>query len=341
MRKKILFSILSAFVLLSILAPGAHSEEGKLYLLRATSKTVHTGFFDNSLPPVLTIDSGDIVVLETMMLMDDQLRPGLTMDELLRIRKAYVDAKVGAHTLTGPIYVNGAEPDDVLEVRIKRLIPRPYAVNYNLPGDFRAGALPEDFPTGQVKDFYLDWTTKTATFTPGIVILLRPFLGVIGVAPKVPGRHHTTPPDEFGGNMDLKELVEGTTLYLPVFVKGALFSTGDAHAAQGDGEVNVTALETAMSEATLQFIVRKDLKLKRPMAETPTHWITMAFHKDLDEAVKIALRDMIDFLVKNKGFTPLDAYALASVAVDLRITQVVDINKGVHAMLPKEIFTKK
>jgi len=162
----------------------------------------------------------------------------------------------------------------------------------------------------------------------------------MGVAPKPGEKRSTTIPEYFGGNMDNKELVAGTTLYLPVQVKGGLFSTGDAHAAQGDGEVNVTAIETAMEEAELQFIVRKDMKLERPMAETPTHWIAMGFHKDLNEAVKIALRDAIQFLVKTKGLTPDDAYALASLAVDLRVTQIVDVNKGIHAMIPKAVFKK-
>ncbi|MEM2946788.1 MAG: acetamidase/formamidase family protein [Candidatus Bathyarchaeia archaeon] len=316
------------------------SQSGKIHKLIATPKTVHTGFFDSSIPPVLTIDSGDTVILNTMMLMDNQLRCGMTFEELLSLRQGYVDRKVAPHTLTGPIFVNGAEPGDVLEVRIKKLVPIDCGVNYHLPGKMGIGGLPEDFPNGQIKTLKFDPDKKEAYFAPGIIIPLRPFLGVMGVAPKPGERRSTTIPEYFGGNIDNKELVAGTTLYLPIFVKGALFSTGDAHAAQGDGEVNVTALETAMEEAVLQFIVRKDMKLERPMAETPTHWITMGFHKDLDEAVKIALRDAIQFLVKEKGLTPDDAYSLASMAVDLRVTQIVDVNKGIHAMIPKAIFKK-
>jgi acetamidase/formamidase len=162
----------------------------------------------------------------------------------------------------------------------------------------------------------------------------------MGVAPKPGERRPAGVPDYFGGNIDNKELVAGTTLYLPVQVKGALFSAGDVHAAQGDGEVNLTAIETALEEGILRFLVRKDVKLVRPMGETETHWITMGFHQDLNEAVKIALRDAIQFLVRTKGVTPNDAYALCSMAVDLRVTQIVDGNKGIHAMIPKSIFTK-
>lgn len=316
------------------------SQDGKIHKLVATPQTVHTGFFDSTIPPVLTIDSGDTVVLNTLMLMDNQLRCGMSFEELVKTRQSYVDRKVGPHTLTGPIFVNGAEPGDVLEVRIKRLIPVDCGVNYHLPGRMGIGGLPEDFPEGQIRTLKFDWARTETSFSPNVVIPLRPFLGVMGVAPRPGEKRPAAIPDYFGGNMDNKELVAGTTLFLPVFVKGGLFSTGDAHAAQGDGEVNVTAIETAMEEAVFQFIVRKDLKLERPMAETPTHWITMGFHRDLDEAVKIALRDAIEFIAKTKGLTRDDAYALASIAVDLRVTQIVDGNKGIHAMIPKGIFKK-
>jgi len=175
-------------------------------------------------------------------------------------------------------------------------------------------------------------------FAPGIVLPLKPFFGVMGVAPRAGEKRSSSVPDYFGGNLDNQELIAGTTLFLPVSVPGALFSAGDAHAVQGDGEVNITAIETAMREAVLQFVVRPDMKIERPLAETPTHWITMGFHKDLDEAAKIALRDAIQFLAASKGLSRGDAYALSSLAVDLRVTQIVDGNKGIHAMIPKTIF---
>ncbi len=316
------------------------AQRGKTHQLQATPKTVHTGFFDPTIPPVLTIDSGDTVKFNSMMLMDGQLRGGMTLEELLAKRQPYTERKMGSHTLTGPIYVKGAEPGDVLEIRIKKLIPINCGVNYHYPGKMNIGGLPEDFPEGQFKTFQLDVNKMETTFAAGIVIPLKPFFGVMGVAPKAGEKMPAGVPDYFGGNMDNKELVAGTALYLPVSVKGALFSAGDAHAVQGDGEVNVTAVETAMEEAVLQFIVRKDMKLERPMAETDTHWIAMGFHKDLNEAVKIALRDAIHFISKTKGLTPEEAYALSSLTVDLRVTQIVDGNKGIHAMIPKAIFKK-
>jgi acetamidase/formamidase len=318
----------------------ALGQSGKTHILKASPQTVHTGFFDATIPPVLTIDSGDTVVLSTSMLMDGQLRCGMTLEELIAKRQTYIDRKMGPHTLTGPIFVNGAEPGDILEVRIKKLVPINCGVNYHFPAKMNIGGLPEDFPVGQFKTFQLDVQKMEVTFAPSIVIPLKPFLGVMGVAPKEGEKRPAGIPEYFGANMDIKELVAGTTLYLPVRVKGALFSTGDAHAVQGDGEVNVTAIETAMEEAVFQFVVRKDMKLERPMVETDTHWITTGFHKDLNEAVKIALRDAIQFISKTKGLTPDDAYALCSLAVDLRVSQIVDTNKGIHAMIPKAIFKK-
>jgi acetamidase/formamidase len=313
---------------------------GKIHPLKATPQTVHTGFFDAAIPPVLKIESGDKVNLSTLMLMDGQLRGGMTLEELLAKRQTYTDRKMGSHTLTGPIFVHGAEPGDVLEVRIEKLVPANCGVNYHYPARINMGGLPEDFPGGQIKTLPIDAQKMETTFAPGVIIPLRPFMGVMGVAPKPGEKKPAAVPDYFGGNMDNKELVAGTSLFLPVHVPGALFSTGDAHAVQGDGEVNVTAIETAMEEAVFQFVVRKDMKLERPMAETPTHWITMGFHQDLDEAVKIALRDAIRFISQTKGLTPDDAYALSSLAVDLRVTQIVDGNKGIHAMIPKAIFRK-
>lgn len=316
------------------------SESNKIHYLKATRETVHTGFFDAAIPPVLTIDSGDTVVMNTMMLMDGELRCGMTLDELIAKKQTYIDRKMGSHTLTGPIFINGAEPGDVLEVRIKKLVPIDCGVNYHYPGAMNIGGLPEDFPVGQFKSFQLDLKRMETIFAPGVVIPLRPFLGVMGVAPRAGENRPAAAPDYFGGNIDNKELVAGTALYLPVSMPGALFSAGDAHAVQGDGEVNVTAIETAMEEAVLQFFVRKDMKLELPLGETDTHWITMGFHEDLDQAVKIALQEAIRFISQTKGLTPDDAYALCSLAVDLRVTQIVDGNKGIHAMIPKAIFKK-
>jgi acetamidase/formamidase len=316
------------------------SQSGTTHKLVATAQTVHTGYFDSTIPPVLTIESGDTVILTTMMLFDNQLRCGITSEELSALRRTYAERMMGPHTLSGPIFVHGAEPGDVLEVRIQKLLPIDYGINLNLPGNVGAGGLPEDFPDGQCRTLKFDSERKEAIFSQEITIPLKPFFGVMGVAPGQGERKPAGVPDYFGGNIDNKELVAGTTLYLPVQVKGALFSAGDVHAAQGDGEVNLTAIETALEEGILRFVVRKNMKLVRPMGETETHWITMGFHRDLNEAVKIALRDAIQFLVRTKGVTPNDAYALCSMAVDLRVTQIVDGNKGIHAMIPKSIFKK-
>ena len=312
------------------------TDENKVHVLPATPETVHTGFYDHSLPPVLTIHSRDTVAFETMHLFEDRVEKGLTLKKLGKLRQIYVDQNVGPHTLTGPVYVSEAEAGDVLEIKIEKITPRSYGFNVIHPGT--GGTLPEEFPEGCIKEFDLDWENRQATFAPGIVIPLRPFLGSMGVAPKEPGRSHSGPPMSFGGNIDCKELVEGTILFLPVQVQGALFSCGDAHAAQGDGEVCLTALETALTEAKLQFVVRKDINLEYPMFETPTHWGTMGFNEDLHEAVKIALKGMIKLLVSEKEMDPYEAYSLCSLQADLRVTQVVDGNKGIHAMMPKSIF---
>jgi acetamidase/formamidase len=314
------------------------SPVGRVHRLPATPRTVHTGFYDNSLEPVLAVDSGDVVSLETMMLLDGRLKPGLSLEEIMAIRSGYRSQGLSSHTLTGPIYINGAEPGNTLEVRILRLVPYPFGVNFSLPGATGAGTLPEEFPLGYVHDFEWEDGSTEISFGRGINLRLRPFLGSMAVAPATPGRVSAVPPGPYGGNLDLKELVEGTTLYLPIFVPGALFSAGDAHALQGDGEVNTSAVETALREARLQFVVRRDMALTNPLAETPAHWIAMGFDPDLDEAARIALREALGWLVRCRGLSREEAYSLCSLAVDFRVTQLVDRNKGVHAMIPKAIF---
>ena len=310
--------------------------------LAPTPQTVVWGYFDAQSPPVLRINSGDTVEVETLMAGDlarvqeagipaDQIQPALR-----DIDRELKDRRVGPHILTGPIWVEGAEAGDVLEIRLKSIeMMIPYAVNAFRPG---AGTLPDEFPYARVKVTALDLTRKVAKFADGIEIPTRPFFGVMGVAPPHGnGRISSAPPWIHGGNMDNKDLVAGTTLYLPVHAKGALFLVGDGHAGQGDGEVCLTAIETSL-KASLQFVVRKDMRLGWPRAETPTHYITMGFNENLEEAARIALREMLDFLVTEKHLTRDTAYFLASDAVDFHITELVDGNKGVHALLPKAIF---
>ena len=214
----------------------------------------------------------------------------------------------------------------------------PYA--YNGFGPNR-GFLPEDFTYGKTKIIPLDKKRMVADFAPGITIPLHPFFGSIGVAPPPEdGRVSSVPPGKHGGNMDNKELVAGTTLFLPVYAPGALVFIGDGHAGQGNGEVDITALETSLI-GTFQFLVHKGEKLDYPRAETPTYYISMGFDKDLTEATKMAVRHMIDFLQQAKGLTKDDAYMLTSVAGDVDISELVDDNKGVHVMMPKSIFAAK
>ena len=241
--------------------------------------------------------------------------------------------RLGAHILTGPIAVEGAEPGDVLQIDILSIEPRQnWGYTRIRP---LVGTLPEDFPITKIWHSGIDRQRGIATLPIGIEIELAPFFGVMGVAPPpVYGACSSIQPREFGGNMDLKELVAGTTLYLPVWAPGALFSVGDGHGVQGDGEVCITALETALT-GTFRLTVRKDLHLKLPRAETPTHHITMAFNEDLDDAAKDALRadDRPDRRAHGPGATT--PTCSASLAVDMRVTQLVDGNKGIHAMLPK------
>jgi len=255
------------------------------------------------------------------------------------IDREVTDRGPGPHILTGPVYIEEAEPGDVLEVRIRKIeVASPFAINAFFPG---AGSLPDDFPYQRMKLIPLDRARRVAHFADGVEIPMRPFFGSLGVAPpETNGRISSLAPWFHGGNLDNKELVEGTTLYIPVHAKGALFEAGDGHAGQGNGEVDVTALETALT-GTFEFVVRKDMHLKWPRAETPTHYIAMGVHSDLREATKLAIREAIDFLVTEKRVSRDDAYLLASVAVDFDITQLVDGNKGVHAMIPKNIFTER
>lgn len=312
--------------------------------LMPSPRTVVVGYYWAEAKPVLHIASGDELTVGTLItstparLEAAGVKPADVEPALRAIIDSVSDKGPGGHILTGPVYVDGAEPGDVLEVRIKKVeLAIPYAYNAFGP---TSGFIPEDFPTRRMRIIPLDRRAMMARFAPGIDIPLRPFFGSIGVAPPPSmGRISSAPPDVHAGNLDNKELVAGTTLFIPVHVPGALLEVGDGHAGQGDGEVDITGLETSLT-GTFDIIVRKDMKLVLPRAETPTHWITMGMHKDLVIATKTALRQAIDFLVTEKGLTRDDAYMLTSVACDVRITQLVDGNVGAHVMIPKNIFTK-
>lgn len=310
--------------------------------LTPTPQTVAWGYYDAAAPPVMRVKSGDTVQVQTLItssptrLEGAGVKPEDVEQSLRDIYKEVTNKGPGGHILTGPIFIEGAEPGDVLEVRIKQIkLAIPYAYNAFGP---RNGTIPEDFPYAKMRIIPLDAKRMVAHFADGIEIPLRPFFGSIGVAPPPSaGRINSAPPGIHAGNLDNKELVAGTTLFIPVHTPGALLFIGDGHAGQGNGEVDITAMETSLI-GTFQIVVRKDMHLNWPRAETPTHYIAMGINEDLREAAKLAVREAIDFLVTEKHLTRDDAYQLASVAADFDITQLVDGTKGVHAMIPKSIF---
>ncbi len=348
MKRTVLFAV-CALALISFEVRGQQRETASapagVYRLKPTPKTVAWGYYDASAKPVLRIKSGDTVEVQTLLtssptrLEGAGVRPADVEQSLRDIHTEVTDKGPGGHILTGPIYIENAMPGDVLEVRIKSAkLAIPYAYNAFGP---KGGFIPEDFPYARMKIVPLDGKRMIARFAPGIEIPLRPFFGSMGVAPPpAAGRINSAPPGVHAGNLDNKELVAGTTLFIPVHVPGALFEVGDGHAGQGDGEVDITALETSLV-GTFEFVVRKDMHLTWPRAETPTHYITMGINVDLNEATKLAVREMIDFLVTEKHLARDEAYMLASVAADLHITELVDGTKGVHMMIPKAIFVKK
>jgi len=314
-----------------------------IHRLDAAPDTVHWGYFDAALKPLITVAPGDEVVISTVSASPGQMPKadaGFTVpDALPAIHKSVTPKLGGPHILTGPVAVRGAKAGQVLEVRIKT-IELHYDWGYNLIRPL-AGALPDDFETPRVIHIPLDKTRMIGTLPWGLELPLKPFFGIMAVAPPPAwGAVSSPPPRRNGGNMDNKELVAGTTLFLPIHVDGALFSAGDGHGVQGDGEVCVTAIETGLI-GTFEFHVRADMTLEWPMAETPTHVITMAFDPDLDDAVVIALRDMIKLICARTGISREDAYTLCSLAADLRVTQVVNGAKGIHVMLEKALLAKR
>jgi acetamidase/formamidase len=337
---------ISAFSALGFLAvASAFAHPPKTHRLEATPATVAYGYYWSEAPPVLRIDSGDIIDVDTLLTNTPTglAKAGVPDDKIQASLKAIVGEVTGdrrgpgGHILTGPVYVEGAEPGDVLEVKILSIeLPLDYGYNGC------SGYLPENCETGvPSKIIPLDRRKMTAEFLPGVVIPLRPFYGSIGIAPAPEmGRLSSNPPGRHAGNLDNRELVAGSTLYIPVFARGALFEIGDGHVAQGDGEVDQTAIETSL-RGRLQLTVRKDMKLTWPRAETATDYISMATDPDLVTATKAAIQEMIDFLVAEKKLTRHQAYQLVSIAGNVAITQLVDKpNVGVHVKLPKSIFGK-
>jgi acetamidase/formamidase len=326
----------------------------KHYVLPATPENVQWGWYDINEKPKLTIKSGDTVSIETLSHSLGQIKPGVDMEEIVKLRKSNPGG--GPHSITGPIYVEGAEPGDTLEIHILKIVPKADAFNFNVPGkDFpTVGQLAPEFPEGFVRYYKLDLDKMTTQFKPGIVIDLKPFPGTfaVGVDPNEPdakagppihdakGRTSTLRPWKNGSNMDVNELQAGSTIYMPVFQKGGLIWTGDSHCRQGNGEVNLTALECSYKEIEIQPIVLKNVKTEWPWAENKTNWVFMGFDEDLNQAMKIAVEQTVAWL-STQTIVPMsreEAYALTSIAGDCRVSQVVDIRKGVHCLIPKALF---
>ena len=316
--------------------------ESNPHVLEPSATTVAWGYYWSEAPPVLRIQSGDFVTIHTLLTSNPErlLAAGVPQN---KIEKELYDVQAvkekgpGGHVLTGPIFIEGAEPGDVLEVRFKTIdLAIPYG--YNAIG--QNGFLSDEIFERKTKIIQLDKQKMLGYFNDSIAVPLRPFFGSAGVAPpKEVGKWNSAPPWINAGNLDNKELVAGSSLFIPVHVKGALFEVGDGHAAQGNGEVDITAIETSLI-GKFQFVLHKGKSLRWPRGETKTHIISMGCDRDLNVATHIAVREMIQYLMDEKHLSKSDAYMLCSVAVDVNITQLVDGNVGVHAMLPKSIFTK-
>jgi acetamidase/formamidase len=342
MRRSCIFASVILFLIWALSATG-QTPAPKTHRLEATPATVAYGYYWSEAKPALRIASGDIIDVDTLLTNSPTglTRAGVPDNKIQDSLRAVITEVTGekrgpgGHILTGPVYVEGAAPGDTLEVKI---------LSIDLPIDYGyngcSGFVPENCDrTAGSKIIALDRSTMTAQLFPGIVIPLRPFFGSMGVAPAPElGRVSSTPPSKHAGNIDLKDLTAGSTLYIPVFVPGALFEVGDGHAAQGDGEVDQTAIETSL-RGRLQLTVRKDMKLIWPRAETANYFISMATDPDLANATKLALQEMIDFLASTKGLTKHQAYQVVSMIGDVAITQLVDKpNLGVHVKIPKSIF---
>jgi len=312
------------------------------FIVNPSPATVAWGNYWSEMPAVLRIHSGDFVKVHTLLTSTPERLEGAgvpadQVEKELRDVQAVKDRGPGGHVLTGPIYIEEAEPGDVLEVHILS-IELAIAYGYNAIG--QNGFLSDEIFDRKMKIIQLDRQKMLGHFADGIEIPLHPFFGSMGVAPpKEAGRWNSAPPWIHGGNLDNKDLVAGTRLFIPVHIKGALFEIGDGHAAQGNGEVDITAIETSL-KGNLEFIVHKGKTIQWPRAETATHIISMGCDRDLNAATHIAVREMIRYLVDERKLSQADAYMLCSVVADVNITQLVDGNVGVHVLLPKAIFVK-
>jgi acetamidase/formamidase len=299
------------------------------HVLEPSRRTLH-GHWSRDLAPVVTVDSGDTVQFGCLDAMWCVERPGEWPWKQFEPRDAKLDE---GHALTGPVAIHDAAPGMVLEIEIGRIVPGAWGWTWSWPQSARAKDLGVAGLRGHPINWDVDPKRLLATDDQGRSVKLRPFMGVMGVAPPEQGVHSTTPPRAWGGNIDCKELVAGTTLFLPVGVEGALFSVGDGHGAQGDGEVCGTAIEIPVRRVDLTFRLRDDLKSTAPRARTTEGWLTFGFDEDLNRATTMALAGMLDLIQEQRGVDRQEALAIASIAADLRITQIVNQSQGVHCVL--------
>lgn len=340
----------AAAFLSSVVASGddSGSSSGDTITVESTPETVDWGAYDPDHDPVAEVDPGDTVIIETVtipqpdhrqFLLDEGIDEEDILENEVLIEEEVEQEGPGPHVNTGPVHVNGAEPGDVLEVKIKDVeIRAPYGINIFRPG---MGALPEEFPKADTAVIPLDLENQVAEYVNGIEIPLEPFFGIMATAPAPEsGRVSTRPPDYFGGNMDIPLLTAGTSLYLPVHAEGGRFYTCDGHSAQGNGEVNLTAIETSLT-GTFEFEVHKDTPhLEWPVAETEDAYVVVGLNEDLNETLNHCVREAIGFLVNQLDLEPSEAYRLCSIAVDFNVSQVVNGNQGIHGVIPKELFTE-
>jgi len=301
--------------------------------LEATAQTVHFGFFDGSLPAVFEVESGEEFWINTVSADPAHEVPRDWMPNVIPSIFADAIRGSGPHILTGPVAVKGARPGDVLQIDILEIrVNQPYG--YNIVSPLK-GMFGHEQPRQKTTIIPIDVKAGTAEVADGISVPIAPFFGQLAVAPpREWGRLDSRPPSRHGGNIDNKDLQPGTRLFLPVAVEGALFSTGDGHAAQGHGEINQTAIETGL-DGRFRLTVRRDMAVNWPIATTPTHLMTMAAHEDLDHAARLAMREMIALLERHYGMDFHDAYRLCSIAADMHVTQFVNGNRGIHVMLPR------
>ena len=328
---------------------GAAAPGGRTHTVESTKETVRLGAFDGTLPDIVQIDPGDTVVYpNTWTHFTNRFQKGTSIQNLAQWRRE--NPGFGPHSIVGPVGVKGARPGDMLSVRFLTITPYDWGANLNNPGELKTGALPDEFPEGSIRFIDIDVPRRVAMFSPSITLPIGPFQGTFGVAAPEdrdvvgrirPGVVSSVAPGQHAGNLDLRELQEGSILYIPVWQAGGRIFTGDSHALQGDGEVNLTALETGMKEVRVQVHLHPQAGWQWPFAENDDYWMPLGVHRDLNEAFRISLRNTIDFLSKKAKLSRHDAYGLASMAVHFRVTQVVDVNQGVHAMIPKSIFARE